>query len=164
MTPLSNVRRRGNQWLVFIGTLLVAMLPAVAQFAPIAPQAQRSALSSVRSQVGWVQSATRTASNYGPQGYGSVRQAFDALWQAYGVLKSTLNPKQLTYGANELAELDAGLDIIQEAFTNYEQDVAAGQPYGPALRNLCRVVREGCGLWLQELNRTASRLQVGWGG
>jgi hypothetical protein len=63
-----------------------------------------------------------------------------------------------------LAELDAGLDIIQEAFANYQQDLAAGQAFGPTMHNLCRVVREGSALWLQELNKTGARLHVGWGG
>jgi len=132
--------------------------------APITPQAQRSALGAVRSQVAWVQSATRVASNVGPQGFGNVWQAFEGLRQAYGAFKGTLTPNQLAYGANELAELDAGLDIIQEAFANYQQDLAAGQAFGPTMHNLCRVVREGSALWLQELNKTGARLHVGWGG
>ncbi len=150
--------------LSLVGLLLAAVLPAFGQFAPVAPQAQRSALSAVRSQVGWVQNATKTAANYGPQGCGNIRQAFDGLRQAYSAFKNTMNQKQLAYGANELAELDAGLDIIQEAFVNFEEDLAAGQPYGPALSNLCRIVREGSGLWLQELNKTCTRLLVGRGG
>ncbi len=157
-----------------LGLLLFTMLltpsapmPGFGQMpyvAPVTPQAQRSALSAVRSQVSWVQNATRTASNFGPQGYGNVWQTFEGLRQAYGSFKGTLTPNQLASGANELAELDAGLDIIAEAFANYQQDLAAGQAYGPTMSNLCRVVREGCGLWLQELNQNCARLRVGWGG
>jgi hypothetical protein len=66
------------------------------------------------------------------------------------------------YGANDLAELNAGLDIIQEAFTNYEEDIAGGRPAGPALEKMCRVLRRSSALWLQELNKTSSRLRIGW--
>jgi hypothetical protein len=130
---------------------------------PTTPQSQRSALGNVRAEVNWVQNATRAASSYGPQGFGNVWQTFQGLRQAYSVFKSTLNPRQLANGANQWAELDAGLDIIQEAFANYQDDLAAGRPGGPALRDMCRGVREGCGLWLEELNKTCTVLKVGWG-
>lgn len=130
--------------------------------APATPDAQRNALGAVRSQVSWVQNSTRTASNYGAQGSGYVWQAFQGLRQAYGALTQTLTQQQLTQGANSLAELSAGLDIIQEVFANYDQDVAAGRPVGVALADLCQVMRQASNLWLQELNKTASRLRIGW--
>ena len=150
--------------LVILTTLLLQ--PVFGQWpfgVPVTPQSQRNALGAVRSQVGWVQNATQVAPNYGAQGYGNVWQSFEGLREAYRVFKSSLNPQQLSYGANQLAELDAGLDIIAEAFTNYQEDVSAGRPAGPALRNMCRVMRQSCGLWLQELNKTCSQLRVGWG-
>jgi hypothetical protein len=147
---------------------LIALLPllGLAQWPfvpPTTPDAQRNALGAVRSQVNWLQNATRTASNYGGQGYDNVWQQFQMLRAAYGTFRQTLNPRQLTEGANSLAELEAGLDIIQEAFANYQADVAAGQMASSALRNMCQVLREGSSLWLQELNKTCSRLRVGWG-
>jgi hypothetical protein len=162
---LRNYRRFGGALpLVILTTLLLQ--PAFGQWpfgVPVTPQAQRNALSAVKSQVGWVQNATQVAPNYGAQGYGNVLQSFEGLREAYRVFKSTLNPQQQAYGANQLAELDAGLEIISEAFTNYQEDVSGGRPPGPALRNMCRVMRQGCGLWLQELNKTCSQLHVGWG-
>lgn len=152
-------------WL--LATLTGAVLqPAFGQWplgAPATPQAQRNAFGAVKSQVGWVQNATQVAPNYGAQGYGNVWQAFEGLREAYRAFKATLSPQQLAYGANQLAEFDAGLDIIAEAFTNYQEDVSAGRPAGPALRNMCSVIRQACGLWLQELNKTCSRLHVGFG-
>jgi hypothetical protein len=145
--------------------ILVSTLPLLSVFGqwpagpPTTPHAQRNALGAVRSQVGWVQNATKVASNDG-----NLWQTFQALRQSYYDLKSTLTPKQLAHGANQFAELDAGLDIIQEAFGYYQEDLAAGRAAGPALRNLCRVVRESTALWLQELNKTCTHLQVGWGG
>jgi len=73
----------------------------------------------------------------------------------------TLNPQQLANGADELAELSAGLDILQESFTNYHNDVAGGRSEGAAFAELTRVLRQIAGLWLQEVNRVSARLQVG---
>jgi hypothetical protein len=127
------------------------------------PGAQRNALNTVQSQVKWLHNATRTAPNLRAQGYGNIRQQFDALRSAYSGLKNTLTSQQLAYGAYDLAELDAGLDILQGAFSNYEQDIAEGQPLGPALQKLCQAVRQGSDLWLQELKRKAARLRIGAG-
>jgi hypothetical protein len=130
---------------------------------PTTPNAQRNALNAVRMQVDWFQNSTRTAANYGEQGYGNVRQQFEGLRGAYNAFKQTLRPDQLAYGANDLAEMDAGLDILQEAFTNYEQDVANGRMVRSALNDMGQVLRQGSTLWWQELNKKASRLRVGWG-
>jgi hypothetical protein len=73
----------------------------------------------------------------------------------------TLNPQQLADGANELAELSAGLDILQEAFTNYQNDVAGGRSESAAFAELSRVLRQAAEAWLQELNRVSARLRVG---
>ena|SRR5260221_10047800 len=94
---------------------------------------------------------------------GNIQLQFDGLRAAYGGLKNTLTPKQLAYGANDLAEMDAGLDILQDAFCNYEQDIADGRPLGPALNRMCQAVRQGSDLWLQELKRKAARLRIGRG-
>ncbi len=145
---------------ILVPLLVLAQWPFVP---PTTPPAQRSALDSVRAQVGWLQNATRTASNFGAQGYGSVWQQFQMLRNAFAGFKETLNPQQLMEGANSLAEIEAGLDILQEAFANYQEDVTAGQPASSALRNMCQVLREGSCLWLHELNKTCSRLRVGLG-
>ncbi len=128
---------------------------------PTTPDAQRNALSAVKAQFNWLQNATRTASNFGAQGYDNVWRTFQAARATYEVLKSTLTSQQLTYGANDLAELDAGLDIIQEAFAYYQADLAAGQSVSNALRNMSRVLRQSSDVWLRELNKTCSRLRVG---
>jgi len=141
-------------------------LPAAGQWpfpVPATPGAQRNALAAVRAEAKRVDNAARVAPNYGAQGWGNVWQSFQGLRQAYSALKSTMDPRQLAAGANELAELDVGLDIIQEAFANYQENLAAGQPERMAVRSLCRVVQEGSALWLQELNKVCGRLHVGWG-
>ena len=135
--------------------------PPTTATVPTTSAAQRNALSSVRTQVSWLQNATRTASSYGGGGADMIGQQFQQLRAAYGALVRTLNQRQLARGANELAELAAGLDIIQEAFTNYHDDVAGGRAVSAALNDLCQVLREASDLWLQELNRDCSRLQIG---
>ena len=129
--------------------------------APTNPSAQRSAADGVRSQVGWVQNACRTASSYGDNGYGIIWQQFQNLRGAYIGFKNTLSPQQLSNGANEIAELDAGLDILQESFSNYQEDVAGGQPTSSALNSLCQVLSQASGVWLQEFNRDCVRIRVG---
>ena len=129
---------------------------------PTTPMAQRSAQTTVQSQVTWFQNSTQTASNYGDGGYGIVWQQFQALQGAFNAFKATLTQRQLSAGANELAELDAGLGILEEAFTNYQQDVADGQSSTSAFNNMCQVLRQASGVWLQEFNSDCSRLQVGW--
>ncbi|SPE59962.1 exported hypothetical protein [Verrucomicrobia bacterium] len=129
---------------------------------PTTPTAQRNALSVLRSQVDWFRNATRTAPGYATGGYDEVRRQFDLLRAAYDQFKATLTPNQLASGANELAELEAGLDILQEAFDEYQQDVAAGRSQAAAFRSLCRVLDEAAGLWLQELNKVAEKLRVGF--
>lgn len=126
------------------------------------PDAQRNALNTVRGQVNWLQNATGTAPNLVAGGPERVWEAFQALRGAYGAFRSTLTPAQLSYGANDLAELEAGLDILQEAFGNYQTDLAAGRPMASAFRSLCQVLARGSRVWVQELNRVSARLRVGW--
>lgn len=158
-----------NSLLRYPARLLVAVLVAapvllLAQYGFSPTDAQRNALNMVRTQVNWLQNATRTAPNAaGGQGYDSVRQQFDALRAAYNGLKQTLSQRQLSYGGNDLADLDAGLDIIQEAFGIYEEDVTAGRRADTALRDLCQVMRQASAVWLQEFNKKASRLRIGLG-
>ena len=135
--------------------------PPATATVPTTSTAQRNALSNVRMQVNWLQNATRSASSYGNAGADMIQQQFQQLRAAYGALVRTLNQRQLDRGANELAELSAGLDIIQETFANYHDDIASGRAVFVALNDLSQVLREASGLWLQELNRDCSRLQIG---
>jgi hypothetical protein len=152
----------GLSLLAYFAALWPVSAPAQPAFdSANTPHVQRNALNSVRSHVNWLQNSTRTASNFGEQGYGSVRRSFEELRLAYVALTQALTPQQSAHGANDLAELNTGLDIIQEAFTYYEDDVAAGKSPRAALANLCRVLRQDSTLWLQELNKTSFRLQIG---
>jgi hypothetical protein len=126
------------------------------------PMAQRNALNLVVNQVNWFQNATRTASAYSGGGYGMLVQQFQAVPAQYSALKNTLSPQQLNSGANQLAELDSGLDIIQEAFTDYQTAVANGQSASSAFANMAKVLNEAMGVWVQELRQDCQQLRVGW--
>ncbi len=126
------------------------------------PTSQRNALNNVRSRITWLQNATRTAPNYATGGFEIVSQQFRYLRASFEAFEMTLNPWQRTNGANEIAELEAGLDILEEALGNYQGDVAAGrQPY-LALRDMCKVLRDGADVWVKQLNKNSSTLRVGW--
>jgi hypothetical protein len=166
------VKHSSKKYQLSIGLLSIIILatlssqPVSGQWpfgVPTTPQAQRNAVSALRSQFGWLENATRVVPTQGAVGYANVWETFQGLRQAYNAVKSTLNPQQAAYGANQLAELDAGLDIIQEAFSNYQEDLASGRPPGPALRDMSRVVRQGSGLWMSEFNKTCTQLHIGWG-
>jgi type II secretory pathway component PulM len=64
--------------------------------------------------------------------------------------------------ANQLAELDAGLDIIQEAFTDYQTAVANGQSSNTTPANLRQVLNKSIRIWTQELKQDCRQLRVGW--
>jgi hypothetical protein len=130
---------------------------------PTTPDAQRNALGQLRSQINWFQNSTMNAPNQGGQGFDNLHGQYQTLRASYGALKQTLNQRQLTAGANALAELDAGLDIIEEAFANCQNDVSAGRDARIALRDMCRVLKQGTQVWAQQLTRTCSQFRIGSG-
>src|SRR3954453_23923149 len=83
---------------------------------PTTRTAQANAIASVRSQVGWLQNATRSASRSGADPAGMLAERFNMVRSAYSAFTMTVNPDQAARGANQLAELAGGLDIIGEAF------------------------------------------------
>ena len=163
-----------QEWrvLAMVGLLAVSAMIAPCRlgaqpiFWPVTPQVtpdgQRNALNNVRAQANWLQNATRTAPNFRTGAYDQVWQQFQHLREAFRFFTGTLSQRQQSSGANELAELNAGLDILQEAFGNYQQDVAAGQFSDRAFRNMCQVLGRATGVWLQELSKDSTRLRVGW--
>ena len=150
---------------VILAVLWASVLYAQTQWPfvpPTNPMAQRNSLNLVLNQVNWFQNATRTASANTGGGYGMLVQQFQAVRSQYNGLKSALSPQQLAAGANQLAELDAGLDILQEAFADYQTAVANGQSNSTALANMCQVLNEASRVWAQELKQDCRQLRVGW--
>ena len=156
---------RGLGLLVSLAVLWASVVDTQAQlpFAPpTTPMAQRNAMNLVLNQVNWFQTATRTASSYTGGGYGLLVQQFQAVRTQYAGFKSTLTTQQLASRANQLAELDAGLDIIQEAFTDYQTAVDNGQSSNTASANLRQVLSKAIRTWTQELKQDCRQLRVGW--
>jgi hypothetical protein len=127
--------------------------------APTTPYAQRQAINFVRARVDSLKNATRNAPRYGAGADGLVWREFQELRAQFTAFTRTLDPQQ--YGANEIAELSAGLDILQESFGNYQEDLAAGRSPGLAIRDLCEVLRRAADVWLDEFNRDCVRLRIG---
>ena len=151
--------------LVILGAFSANLVWAQAPFPfapPPTPMAQRNTMNLVLNQINWFQNATRTASSQPNNGYGMLTQQLQAVRDQYAGFKTTLAPQNWNNGANQLAELDAGLDIIQEAFTDYQTGVANGQSAYTALANLCRVMNEAMGVWAQEFKADCRQMRVGW--
>jgi hypothetical protein len=129
---------------------------------PTTPTAQRNALNFLRSQVTWFRNATQNAPRFA-SGYDKLWGQFQSVRNAFNAFKRTLRPHNMAVAANELAELEAGLDIIQEAFFDYQQDVGSGRLANVALRNLSQVLDQAAGVWLEELDRVARQLGLSFG-
>jgi hypothetical protein len=126
------------------------------------PMAQRNARNLVLNQIKWFQSTTRTAGSYVGGGYGNLVQQYQAVGAQWASFKATLTPQQSDASGNEVAELDAGLEIIGEAFTDYQTAAANGQSEVTALNNLRRVLNQAMAAWGQQFNRTCRQLRAGW--
>jgi len=157
-------RTIGKSSIGIVLALCVALLPVSGQFVSpeTSPSGQRSAMNGVRSQVSVLQNTTRSAPNFMNGGYDMVWQQFQSLRDAFAGFMHSLNPRQAALGANDIAELNAGLDILQEAFANYQNDVASGRSPNAALDDMCQVLYQASGVWLREFNQDCSRLGVGW--
>jgi len=155
---------RGLGLLVSLAVLWASVVYTQAQlpFAPPTnPMAQRNALNLLLNQVNWFQNAARSASSYPNGGYGLLVHQFQAVRDQYNGFKSTLAPQQLASSAKQLAELDAGLDIIQQAFTDYQTALANGQSSNTASANLRQVLKEAIRDWTQKLKQDRRQLRVG---
>ena len=126
---------------------------------PTNPMAQNNAMHLVLNQVKLCQNATR-ASSY-RNGYGLLSQQFQEVRNQYAGFKGTLTPWQSGYGGNRLADLDAGLDIIQEAFTYHQTAVASGQPPSHSFNTLKQVLNRAMGVWAQEFKQVCNQIRVG---
>ena len=155
---------RGLGLLVSLAVLWASVVYTQAQlpFAPpTSPMAQRNALNLLLNQVNWFQNAARSASSYPDGGYGLLVHQFQAVRDHYNGFKSTLTPQQLASSTNQLAELDAGLDIIQKAFTNYQTAVANGQSSNTASANLRQVLNRAIQVWNHKLKQDRRQWRVG---
>lgn len=129
---------------------------------PTTLDAQRNALNSVRTQVKFFRKSTRTAQNLATGASGMVWEQFQAVRRAFNSFKATLKPQQKAEGANELAELDAGLGVMQAAFRENPQVTSDGGSGPIALRSTWRVLDQAAGVWLRQFNKDSARIRGGW--
>ena len=64
-------------------------------------------------------------------------------------------------GADDFAELDAGLDVLQQPFARYLEDSSSGLSSAAALRNMCDSLRRGTSAWSHQFDKVCRRLHVG---
>ena len=155
---------RGLGLLVSLAVLWASVVYTQAQlpFAPPTnPMAQRNALNLLLNQVNLFQNAVKSASSYPGGGYGLLVQQTQAVRNQYNGFKSTLTPQQLASSTNQLAELEAGLNTIQEAFTDYQTAVANGQSSNTASAHLRQVLKKAIRVWTQKLKQDRRQLRVG---
>jgi len=122
---------------------------------------QRQAQAAVYNQLRELYRATQNARNYGDEGVQLVSQQFQLLRKSYQDFTATLTADQSAARANEWAELDAGLEILQQAFDNYRQDINAGRTTATALSDLVLVLEQGGRVWLQNFNAAVQSLAQG---
>ena len=82
-------------------------------------------------------------------------QNLRATFNAVGELALQL---QSPRAANAAAELQAGLDIISEAFTPVQQEIQASTLNRDTVLRMCEVLNEALMEWQKELKRCSSRL------
>ena len=111
------------------------------------PQSQRQALQQLKQLLQWLENSTRTSATFAQEADLVLWQNYEGVRMGFEALTRTLTPQQLQYGANDLDELDAGLAIIGEAFTNFQMISTAdgrGELHSkPSAR--CCAIRAACG-------------------
>ncbi len=151
---------------------ILGLVPALGLFDPPSLQAQadvrppyipyyrqRISLLPLQNQIAQFQRTCRRAPGYFKNGgYDMLRNEFQALRTSYSAFKDTLSPNQLYEGANDLAELDSALDIIQESFTNYQKESANTLAPSATFGNLANVLSRSVKVWSQQLETVYYRL------
>lgn len=118
-----------------------------------------------------VRVATRNAAEVGRRARGASYQMqnlsndFQTLQFHFQNLRATSNVAgelalqlQSARAANAAAELDAGLNIISEAFAPVQQELEAGTANRNTVINLCQVLNLALNEWQKELKRNSARL------
>jgi hypothetical protein len=139
--------------------LRVGAQPFWPYVSPTNPMSQNNARNLVLNQIRMCQNSTRASSHL--KGYGLLSQQFQEVHNQYAGFKGTLTPWQLGYGGNRLADLDAGLDIIQEAFADYQTAVGNGESANRAFNNLKQVLSQALAAWAQEFKQVCNQIRVG---
>jgi len=102
-------------------------------------------------------SATYQMQNFWPD-YQNLQFQFQGLRSTFNLLGQQVIQLQLPRAANAAAELDAGLNIIAEAFAPVQQEIQAGMVNRDTVIRMCRALELALQEWEKELRKNASRL------
>lgn len=146
---------------LFLGVLAFYPPALLAQtdMRPPLPYGHRASLVPLQMQLEEFQKTCRRAPGYYNQGgYEMLRKQFQVVRSTYASFKDTLGPNQLYEGANDLAELDAGLDVIEESFTSYQKERKNTFPASAGFDSLCNVLSRSVKAWSGQLQTVYYRL------
>lgn len=115
--------------------------------------------------------AAQAATEMGRRARGVAYQ-MQNLWNDYQLLEIQFQNLRTTFhavaelalqlqsarAANAAAELEAGLNIISEAFAPVQQEMQAGTLNRDTVQRMCQVLNEALLEWQKELKRCSSRL------
>ena len=90
--------------------------------------------------------------------YQNLQLQFQNLRGTFNQLAAWVPQLQSPRAANAVAELDAGLNIIAEAFIPVQQEIQAGTLNRNTVIRMCQVLKESLDLWRKELKKSSSRL------
>jgi hypothetical protein len=90
--------------------------------------------------------------------YQNLLVQFESLRATFHQLAQLAVQLQTARAANAVAELDAGLNIISEAFAPVQQEFQAGTLNRDTIVRMCQVLSEALKEWQKELKKDTSRL------
>jgi hypothetical protein len=90
--------------------------------------------------------------------YQNLDYQFQNLRHTFNAVGDLALQLQTPRAANAAAELQAGLDIISEAFLPVQQEIQAGTSNCDTALRMCQVLDEALMVWQKELKRCSSRL------
>ena len=88
----------------------------------------------------------------------TLQLEFLGLRERFNWMESLALRSNRPYAENALAELGAGLNIIEEQFAFLNQQFSAGNLDRATLVRTCRTLQDVTGEWEQELHRSSSRM------
>jgi hypothetical protein len=90
--------------------------------------------------------------------YQNLEHQFQNLRATFHAVAQLALQLQTARAANAAAELEAGLNVISEAFLPVQQEMQAGAVNRDTVARMGRVLHEALGEWQKELKKCSSRL------
>jgi hypothetical protein len=90
--------------------------------------------------------------------YQNLRLQFQNLRFTFAAAGELVVQSQSARAANATAELDAGLNIIAEAFLPVQQELQTGNVNRDTIVRMCQTLNQALDLWQKELKKSSARL------